>query len=189
MIGTWINSAGDLVKLVTGNPRATWQFVVLLVAALAACAVALKIGVQAMRMPITDFGHSIQATVGGAVLVLFAAVAADLYLAPHLPAGTLRALAPLAGAVAGLLALAVPLVCMFHRGNYLQSLVTALLGAAAAAAVAFLLQAWFGAAATGEKETKGIRKHKQDVEKFMRSEPPPGWRDPCRPPPRAAVIV
>jgi hypothetical protein len=167
----WSDAALAVLKLATGNPGSSLQLIVLVAVSLVVFAVMLKIAAQTMRMPLTDIGHSLQATVVGGALVLAAAVLSKVKLAPILPAGALRDLAPLWGAIVGILVFVAPLVCAFYRGNYFQSLAATVLSLIAASVAVFLVQAWFGAAATGEKKTEGLRRHKTDVEKFMRSEP------------------
>jgi hypothetical protein len=186
----WKKTAADLLNLALGNPASPVQFGIVLVVMLVAFAVVLKIAAHVVRMPMADAGRAFMVTGFGALLVLAAAVAARLYAAPSLPQGALRDWAPLAAAVAALFALVVPLACFLHRGNYVQSAVAVALAVVAAGALVFLIHAWFGAASTGRREAKTIRKHKQDVERFMRLDPAPRReREPALPRNGRGVIV
>jgi len=160
----WLSALERMLNLLTLNPQTpTEKWVVAAIAVLLAVFV-YGLVASMTRIPNTDPARSAIIIAGGALLMMAGAIAAEIYLCPKLNPSIARWL-PLSAAVLALLAVVIPLSCLWQRSKYVETTIVWVAAIAGATLAVFLISAAFDAAASGKKDAFKARSRNREIEK------------------------
>jgi hypothetical protein len=139
------------------------EFELVLAAALAGTAFVMTLNAVggAANMPLAQSGRSLAALIAWVVIELVILAAVRVY-------ATVPVWAEGAIAVAIVLAIGVPLVCLLLKSDYVSALFALALAIAAAAAVAMFVHTGFNTVRGGEGSIDLGRRHKHETEEFLK---------------------
>ena len=155
----WVELARQVLDMAVGFGRQPGPAERLVVAAVGAITgmVTLKVCVKGAGM--TDLGMMTQmmAILGGALVVIFSAAAAMIYLVPMVSGQSAVTAVRIAAPVAGFLIAGVPLAAALLHGSYGKTLVSLVLSAVILTLVMLAVHSMFGSARGEYKEMNKIR--------------------------------
>ena len=165
-MGAWKSAALSILQVLSANPADNMQMVVTLVLGFLGAYWALHKVAVTMKFPMAESGRSAAILVIGTALLLLAAIAGRLYIAPHVP-GSMRVWIPLITAAVIFLVAVVPLAWFMHRSNYVRAMNACLLAIAAGALVILLTKAASDAIRQGSKGFDKSRERTRSIDEVL----------------------
>jgi hypothetical protein len=162
----WMSVMDQMLTLILGQPGSAAQKIVTAVVAAVIMYLALNKTGKAFRLGRTGPVYGLFTMLFGAIAVLAAMAAAKLCLPQWNQAGLRLYILIASGAAASLL-LAVPIICVVQKGNYLAALMTWLIGVGAFALTVAILGGIFQAVASGGRDAGRARERRQDFERVF----------------------
>lgn len=164
----WLSALDSLVNMLTLNPHTPMEKWVIVAVALLLAVFVYGLVASMTRIPNTDPARSTLIILAGALLMMLGAVAAEKYVCPRLNPSIARWL-PLSAAALILLAVVIPLSCLWQRSKYIETTIAWATAIAAATMAVFLISGVFNAAATGKKDAfKAQRRNREIESEFFR---------------------
>ncbi len=167
MFADWIAEGGQIVRELIGATGSGTEYNVLLGVAIFGFVFALFNISAAMGSTMATPLRVLGVAVVGAALVMGAAVATRLYLAPILRASPMLPWLPLVLAVLVLLLLVAPLAKSILSSGYFEAVFALMLSMAAAAAVVVMARAGFNAFREGDKGFDKTHRRRDSINRVI----------------------
>jgi CDP-diglyceride synthetase len=164
----WLSALDRILDLLTLAPQTPMEKWVIAAVAILLAVFVYGLVASMTKIPNTDPARSTLIIAAGALLMMLSAIATQKHVCPALNPSIARWL-PLSAAALALLAVVIPLSCLWQRSKYIETTIVWASTIAGATLAVFLISAVFDAVASGKKDAfKANRRNKEIEREFFR---------------------